>query len=63
MTCPGRDSKGGKCKMVVDDKAVLQILSEEEKAKYLDAMVQSFIDANEAYKVRSRGRVGGDGAE
>eukprot|EP00026_Physarum_polycephalum_P004292 Phypoly_transcript_04310.p1 GENE.Phypoly_transcript_04310~~Phypoly_transcript_04310.p1 ORF type:complete len:610 (+),score=129.03 Phypoly_transcript_04310:76-1830(+) len=50
ITCPGRDDKGGKCKMVVDDVAVLRLLNAEEKAKYLDAMVQSFIDANEAYK-------------
>jgi hypothetical protein len=54
ITCPGRDDKGGKCKMAVDDSAVLLLLSPEEKAKYTDAMIQSFIDANESYKVRHR---------
>lgn len=41
--------------MVVDDAAILRILTEEEKAKYTDAMVQSFIDANESYKVILKG--------
>ena len=62
VTCPGRDDKGGKCKMVVDDVAMLKILNPEEKAKYVDAMVQSFIDSNEAYKVLKKKRErGGEG--
>lgn len=37
--------------MVVDDGAILGMLADEEKSKYREAIVQSFIDCNESLKV------------
>ena len=47
ITCPGTDTKKGKCQLVLDDFTVIKLLNDEQAQKrYEDALVESYVREN-----------------
>lgn len=52
INCPGRVEGGGTCKLILEDSVLLKMLqSEEDKQRYKDTIVKSFVECQESLKV------------